>query len=427
MKGSEVTKDVAMQRTDVPDSMIEMMQVAKFVSASKMLPNHLIGDEASILTTMLAARSLDIPMWASFQEIIVQKGKVSMTSHLMQALVAREGYMIVPIEEECNEQGAKVRVYRPGIGKDRCGHADVKFDLNDAIRAQLLTKNSTGKLIARSGKGEPLPWEKYTPDMMLWRAVSRAARTYFADVLMGMNYTPEEIGATVDEDGRPVKANAVRVEDDPQAVDLSLKIAAVETSAELRIIWQEAKNRGLLEAEVNGVTILQRVNLRLKDLPHEPEPTAPEADAPVDAETVDEAGQDTPDPEQSAPEAEQDPAETGQDEPDPDAAQAFTEEQLVTDESADQDPEVDPEWTELVSEAEVPLNAEAQPDPEDTRVETPRRLAVENALSQMFEKSKDLEAAARAFFNLSIDEVSTVRLQEWAQQLRADNKGGDDA
>jgi hypothetical protein len=413
-----------MQRTDVPDSMIEMMQVAKFVSASKMLPNHLIGDEASILTTMLAARSLDIPMWASFQEIIVQKGKVSMTSHLMQALVAREGYMIVPIEEECNEQGAKVRVYRPGIGKDRCGHADVKFDLNDAIRAQLLTKNSsTGKLIARSSKGEPLPWEKYTPDMMLWRAVSRAARTYFADVLMGMNYTPEEIGATVDEDGRPVKANAVRVEDDPHAVDLSLKIAAVETSAELRIIWQEAKNRGLLEAEVNGVTILQRVNLRLKDLPHEPEPTAPEADAPVDAETVDEAGQDTPDPEQSAPEAEQDPAETGQDETDPDAEA----EQLVTDESADQDPEVDPEWTELVSEAEVPLNVEAQPDPEDTRVETPRRLAVENALSQMFEKSKDLEAAARAFFNLSIDEVSTVRLQEWAQQLRADNKGGNDA
>lgn len=428
MKGSEVTKDVAMQRTDVPDSMIEMMQVAKFVSASKMLPNHLIGDEASILTTMLAARSLDIPMWASFQEIIVQKGKVSMTSHLMQALVAREGYMIVPIEEECNEQGAKVRVYRPGIGKDRCGHADVKFDLNDAIRAQLLTKNSsTGKLIARSTKGEPLPWEKYTPDMMLWRAVSRAARTYFADVLMGMNYTPEEIGATVDEDGRPVKANAVRVEDDPQAVDLSLKIAAVETSAELRIIWQEAKNRGLLEAEVNGVTILQRVNLRLKDLPHEPEPTAPEADAPVDAETVDEPEQSAPDPEQSAPEAEQDPAETGQDETDPDAAKAFTAEQLVTDESADQDPEVDPEWTELVSEAEVPLNAEAQPDPEDTRVETPRRLAVENALSQMFEKSKDLEAAARAFFNLSIDEVSTVRLQEWAQQLRADNKGGNDA
>ena len=424
MKGSKVTKDVAMQRTDVPDSMIEMMQVAKFVSASKMLPNHLIGDEASILTTMLAARSLDIPMWASFQEIIVQKGKVSMTSHLMQALVAREEYMIAPIEELCDETAATVRAYRPGIGKDRCGHADVSFTIEDAIRAELITRNqTTGKLMARSKNNEVMPWEKYTPDMLLWRAVSRASRRYFADVLMGMNYTPEEIGATVDEDGRPVKANAVRVEDDPQAVDLSLKIAAVETSRELRIIWQEAKNRGLLEAEVNGVTILQRVNLRLKDLPHEPEPTAPEADAPVDAETVDDPGQDTPDPEQSAPEAEQDTPDPEQDETDPDAET----EQLVTDESADQDPEVDPEWTELVSEAEVPLNVEAQPDPEDTRVETPRRLAVENALSQMFEKSKDLEAAARAFFNLSIDEVSTARLQEWAQQLRADNKGGNDA
>ena len=413
-----MSKDVVMQRTDVPTSMVEMMQVAKFVSASKMLPNHLIGDEASILTTMLAARSLDIPMWASFQEIIVQKGKVSMTSHLMQALVAREEYMIAPIEELCDEKGATVRAYRPGIGKDRCGHADVSFTIEDAIRAELVNRNqTTGKIMARSAKGEPMPWEKYTPDMLLWRAVSRASRRYFADVLMGMNYTPEEIGADIDEDGRPVRANAVRVEDDPRAVNMSLRIEAAETSPELRIIWTEATNHDLLAAEVRGVTIEQRIRLRLKDVPKEEE-AAPVADpdAPVDAEVV-------ADPEQNTEKAEQDPAETGQDEPEAEPVKAFTDETAAVDQADAEDQAANEAWEAALTEAEAPLNTEAEPDPEDTRIETPRRLAVENMLSQMFEKSKDLEAAARAFFNLSIDEVSTERLQQWAQELRADDKG----
>ena len=431
-----MSKEIAMQRTDVPDSMIEMMQVAKFVSASKMLPSHLIGDEASILTTMLAARSLDIPMWASFQEIIVQRGKVSMTSHLMQALVAREEYMIAPIEELCDENGATVRAYRAGIGKDRCGWADVSFSIDDAIRAELVTRNqTTGKLMARSKSNEVMPWEKYTPDMLLWRAVSRASRRYFADVLMGMNYTPEEIGAITDDEGRPIRANAVRVEDDPRAVDLSLKIAAAETAPELRLIWTEAKNQDLLAAEVGGVTIKQRINLRLKDVPKEAEPEAtPEPiadpDAPVDAEIV-------PDPEQdTAKAAENMPENIPADEP----VKASATEQLETEESADQanevtneadpsvvdlDAPVDPDWQALVTEADEALNREALPDPEDTRIETPRRLAIENALSGMFEKSKDLEAAARAYFSLSIDEVATERLQEWALILRADAKDGE--
>jgi hypothetical protein len=79
------------QRTDVPTSVPEMMQVAKYMAASKMLPPHLSGDEASVFSVMLAARSLDIPMWAAFQQVIVQKGKVAMTSTLMQALVLSAG------------------------------------------------------------------------------------------------------------------------------------------------------------------------------------------------------------------------------------------------------------------------------------------------------------------------------------------------
>lgn len=392
--------------TDVPDDVLKMMDVAKFMAASKMLPRHLAGDEASILSVMMWSRSLNIPMSVGFQEIIVQKGKVGMTVHLMSALVKREGAMsgdgstIVPIEELCDATTATVRAYRPGIGHGRCGHADVTFSIEDAKRAGLVTIKQDGTVIARSKEGAALPWENYTADMLLWRATSRASRRYFSDVLMGMNYTPDELGNDVDEDGQPIHASAVRVnENDPETVELSLRIAAAETQSELRHVWQAAKNRGLLEREVDGVTLNQRVNLRLKDLPPEPDaanPETPAADVPVDAETVEEATvtpepvaeQDTPDPEQDSPEPEQAEDSSG--------------------------------FDDLVAAAAEPT---VVADPEDTREDTPRRQAVENKLSSMFEALEDLESAGVEEFGIPIDLVSTDRLQAWALVLvRA--KGG---
>ena len=383
--------------TDVPDNVIEMMQTAKFLSNSKMLPKHLVGDEASVFSVMLAARSLNIPMWAAMQQIIVQQGRTSMTSSLMQSLVLRSGWNLY-VRSSSNE-GATVRAERPGIGVDGCGWADVSFTLEQALTAGLLTKNpQSGKLQARSQNGNKLPWELYTEDMFVSKAIARGARRYFADVLMGMLYTPDEVGVEIDEDGQPVKAGSVTVEVPDNLRKYALKIAAAETSPQLRSIYNELVDLGLDLDEVDGITLSNRIKIRLADVAPdevkkpgapaaEPAADAPADDSgPVDAETVP-LGDD------GEPTAEPDaPAE-------PEQADGF-------DELA----------------AEVAAGDLVVADPEAEREDTPRRQAIENQLTELLDGWPAVETAATEHFRISPELVSTARLQDWLLQLRKDAK-----
>jgi hypothetical protein len=54
-----------------------------------------------------------------------------------------------------------------------------------------------------SGKG---PWKSYPAAMLRARAISAMARAMFPDALSGVVYTPEELGAEVDDDGHVVSA-----------------------------------------------------------------------------------------------------------------------------------------------------------------------------------------------------------------------------
>lgn len=391
--------------TDVPDNVIEMMQTAKFLSNSKMLPRHLVGDEASVFSVMLAARSLNIPMWAAMQQIIVQQGRTSMTSSLMQSLVLRSGWNLYV--RSSSDEGATVRAERPGIGVDGCGWADVSFTLDQALTAGLLTKNSTtGKLQARSQNGAKLPWELYTEDMFVSKAIARGARRYFADVLMGMLYTPDEVGVEVDEDGQPVKAGSVRVDVPDNLKKYALKIAAAETSPQLRSIFDELVDLGLHLEEVDGITLQGRIKIRLADVaPDEVKKPAPPAAEPAADASVDESG---------PVDAETEP--------------------LPADGESDADPETgepDPETEGAVPESDGfdALQAEVESgapvvvaDPESEREDTPRRQAVENQLTELLDGWPAVEAAATEHFAISPDLVATTRLQDWLLQLRKDAK-----
>ena len=400
--------------TDVPDNVIEMMQTAKFLSNSKMLPRHLVGDEASVFSVMLAARSLNIPMWAAMQQIIVQQGRTSMTSSLMQSLVLRSGWNLYV--RSSSDEGATVRAERPGIGVDGCGWADVSFTLDQALTAGLLTKNSTtGKLQARSQNGAKLPWELYTEDMFVSKAIARGARRYFADVLMGMLYTPDEVGVEVDEDGQPVKAGSVRVDVPDNLKKYALKIAAAETSPQLRSIFDELVDLGLHLEEVDGITLQGRIKIRLADVaPDEvkkPAPPAaePAADAPADESgPVDAETEPLPADGESAAEPEAHPA---------DGASDKHLAQVAEHEAGLEPDEFDAMAAEVASGAPVVVA-----DPESEREDTPRRQAVENQLTELLDGWPAVEAAAIEHFAILPDLVATARLQDWLLQLRKDAK-----
>jgi len=61
----------------------------------------------------------------------------------------------------------------------------------------------------RAGLLSNQTWQKYPEAMLFARAMSSGVRTYCPDVLGATVYTPEEIGAQVDEDGLPVDVEVV--------------------------------------------------------------------------------------------------------------------------------------------------------------------------------------------------------------------------
>ena len=292
-KGNRVTEtaELAVQNSvrlvakghDVPDSFTDMQAMARALQASKMIPKHLQGDEASIMSIMIAARALDIPMWPAMQQLIVIEGKTGMSATLMQALVLRAGYRMGPVQELCNEQEAVVRCQRPGIGDDGGDTTLVKFTLEDAMRAKLVEQRPDGTLYARSKDGNKiLPWEKYGPQMLKRRAASMAARDYYPDVLNGMVYTPDEIGAAIDEEGNPVHgAGPIRLEVDPRVEDYGMRIIGATTQDKLRDVYEEISSKGIGSLmNLRGQTLTEMVTARLNTLRARDGDTTPQAETP---------------------------------------------------------------------------------------------------------------------------------------------------
>jgi hypothetical protein len=170
---------------------------------------------------------LGIPFMASMAGIHIIEGKPTMSANAMMGVCYRD----VPgfhAEFTKLEDGYRGVFWRGGAQV-----ADMTFTRKDASAAGLL------------GKG---PWQKYFDAMCLARVQTMGCRIAGADALMGVAYTPEELGAEVDEDGAVVEVArpptppapapvsvAEVVEDEPQAVAVTEdagKDAAFSTEVE---------------------------------------------------------------------------------------------------------------------------------------------------------------------------------------------------
>lgn len=128
------------------------------------------------ITVALKGRELGIPPMQAFTHIVVIQGKPSMSSELMLALI----YQRIPgVKIEFIETSnliCKLNITRPGEKTE-----EWKFDMEDAKAAQV------------SGKEN---WKKYPAAMLRARCISAMARAKCPDALMGVSYTPEELGDT---------------------------------------------------------------------------------------------------------------------------------------------------------------------------------------------------------------------------------------
>ena len=157
-----------------------MKQQASVIARSGLAPRSVSKPE-QVLVIALKGRELSIPPMQALSQIHIVEGKPTLSAELMAALVQRAGHKLRVLETSSRKCVVE------GVRADDPGHPSrVEWTIEDAKTAGVANKG---------------PWKSYPAAMLRARAISALCRFAFADVLMGASYTPEELGAEVNEEG----------------------------------------------------------------------------------------------------------------------------------------------------------------------------------------------------------------------------------
>lgn len=177
-------------------------------AASGLVPRDLRGKPNDVLVVLLTARELRIDYMTALRECAPINGKVTLSPKLRIAMILQRGVGDVWYDPANN--AATATVYGQRTGSDRV--AAYTFTWDDAIAAGLAdarcTPNDVGTGIVHwSGSSSASckcdMYRKYGRNMLKWRAGGYLCDEVFPDVGTGL-YSAEELGGTVDEDGRAV-------------------------------------------------------------------------------------------------------------------------------------------------------------------------------------------------------------------------------
>ena len=154
-----------------------------------------VKSQAQAVVKVMAGAELGLPPFASMTGIHIIQGKPVVGANLIATMVKNSGrydYKVAKADgKECvidwHENGKKV--------------GESTFTYAEAEQAKL-----TGKDV----------WKSYPSDLLFARAISRGARRFAPGIFGGSPvYTPEELGADVDEEGNIVVAEVVQPQPNP--------------------------------------------------------------------------------------------------------------------------------------------------------------------------------------------------------------------
>lgn len=160
-----------------------MKEQATILVKSGFLPSSIKTPEQA-MAIAIKGHEIGMPMMQAFSQIHVIQGKPTISAEGMNALIRKNcpGAKVEILVSDAKE--CKIRATRPGEAS-----CEFSFTIEDAKRAGLL--------------GNPT-WSKYPDAMLFARCVSVVARRVFPDCLSGISYTPEELGAQVNEEGEVI-------------------------------------------------------------------------------------------------------------------------------------------------------------------------------------------------------------------------------
>ena len=149
----------------------EYLTLSNAISRTAMVPPALRNRPEETLAVMMYGAELGIGPMQALQQIEFIAGKPSAKAELLRALVMEAGHQFIISGDRTS---AVARAKR----KDWADWEETTFTIEDAGLAGLLGKEG---------------WKKYPDQMLTARVTSKACRMWFADVISGMSYVPEDI------------------------------------------------------------------------------------------------------------------------------------------------------------------------------------------------------------------------------------------
>lgn len=231
---------------------------AKELAQSGMLPQQYRDKPANVLWACEYGEMLGLSPMAAIVGIHVIESKPTASAALVSALVRKAGHRI---RTWGNDEKATTEIVR---SDDPSFTFRSEWDLARAKKAGLLGKKT---------------WTNFPAALLKARTVTECARDACQEVLMGVMYTPEELGAEVDEDGLPTGPTLV----EQVQVDWDQEIAACNGDRDrLLALWNRAPNAAV-KAKVQAAAEKAGIPPKAKAA----EPAKPVAVAEDEPETVD--------------------------------------------------------------------------------------------------------------------------------------------
>lgn len=155
-------------------SMDDLARWCDTVARSGLAPRGLDTPQKVAVAVQTGMEAGLTPM-AALRSVVVINGLPSWKGEAALALIRRSGVCSAGPEVGVRGEGDT----REGYATFTRGGSDVTvtFSVADAKRAKLWGKQG--------------PWSEYTEDMLMWRAVARASKRYFGDVLMSLAIAEE--------------------------------------------------------------------------------------------------------------------------------------------------------------------------------------------------------------------------------------------
>lgn len=222
---------------------------AALARGKRAIPWQYRDNPGDILAVIQQAVALNIQIAVALDNLVFSdSGRGGMMARLMHALILRAGHEIIVTHHDD-------RICRMVLKRgDGIRGGGAQWTMAEAQRAGLLEKNG--------------PWQAYGGDMLWARCLSRLARRYAPDVIMGF-YVTEELDDMLPDDeldSADMVTSLVDVDGNPMvAPDVEAFLEDVDRNDGdvLRARWKQAGQEGLMGAYAGTV---DGVQLSVRDL-----------------------------------------------------------------------------------------------------------------------------------------------------------------